>query len=739
MFMDEDGNIIENGATIVRTVVESFDEVSDVIYSGISVLNLGGSTTDFIKMNYVIDRIDNGIYQICFPTTCNMQTEAAVYETGIGQIMGDMQDIQSEWFPVADGECVVTLTIEIFTKMGFFPPTYVHKGWGPTLTLRFVKSSSGAYIQLADGVFMEGTTLYITSDATSLGDLRVNPTEIFCYATIPPVCMFNTFTGYGATLHVPATSFAAYFVAPYWCNFGQIVGDAVEPLGVALNKESSDLLVNDQLHLTAAVTPTNATPNTVTWSTNDATVATVDNGLVTVVGQGECDIIASCLNKKAMCHITAGVIEVSSITLSQEEAFLEVNEQVSLTATVTPDNATYGTVNWLTSNSAVAVVDANGMVRAVGTGECDIIATCGEKQAVCHVIVVPQKIYITLDKHTAKVLPNHMITLIPSVTPVSTDLKVTSSDPTVAAARILNGVVQVVGISEGTAAITVGSVDGYAIADTCQVTVYTEIGDVNCDGFVNISDVTDLIDYLLSGNGSSVSQANADCDKDCIINIADVTTLIDFLLSGWWPWNHDPNDYIDLGLPSGTLWATCNVGANCREEYGDYFAWGETEPKEIYSWETYKWCNGTSSTLTKYCTNSTYGMVDNKTELDPEDDAAYMNWGPMWRMPTKEQQQELYSQCSWIQARSYNGNGYVYGYLVTGPNGNSLFLPAGGYRIMSILSDTGSHGSFWSRALDSNREACILYFNSTNYKDNHFGNGSRHYGRSVRAVRASQN
>ena len=141
VFMDEEGNIIENGATVVRNVVESFDEVSDVIYSGISVLNLGGSTSDYIKMNYVINRIDNGTYQICFPTTCNMQTEVGVYETGIGQLMGDLQDIQSEWFPVADGECVVTLTIEIFTKMGFFPPTYIHKADGPTITLRFVKGN----------------------------------------------------------------------------------------------------------------------------------------------------------------------------------------------------------------------------------------------------------------------------------------------------------------------------------------------------------------------------------------------------------------------------------------------------------------------------------------------------------------------------------------------------------------------------------------------------------------------
>lgn len=142
VFMDEEGNIIENGATVVRNVVEIFDEESEVIYSGISVLNLGGDSNDYLKMHYDITRLDNGTYQICFPSTCNMQTEAGVYETSIGQLMGDLQNIQSEWFPTADGECIVTLSIEILSKQGLFPPSYVHKADGPTLTLRFVKGSA---------------------------------------------------------------------------------------------------------------------------------------------------------------------------------------------------------------------------------------------------------------------------------------------------------------------------------------------------------------------------------------------------------------------------------------------------------------------------------------------------------------------------------------------------------------------------------------------------------------------
>ena len=147
VFLDEAGNIIENGATVVRNVVEQFDEDTEVIYSGISVISVSGTSSDFIKMHYAIEEIDNGTYQICFPTTCNMQTEAGVYETGIGQLMGNVQDIQSEWFPAADGECIVTLSIEILTKQGLFPPTYVHKADGPTITLKFVKGNAVQPIQ----------------------------------------------------------------------------------------------------------------------------------------------------------------------------------------------------------------------------------------------------------------------------------------------------------------------------------------------------------------------------------------------------------------------------------------------------------------------------------------------------------------------------------------------------------------------------------------------------------------
>ena len=182
---------------------------------------------------------------------------------------------------------------------------------------------------------------------------------------------------------------------------------------------------------------------------------------------------------------------------------------------------------------------------------------------------------------------------------------------------------------------------------------------------------------------------------------------------------------IDLGLPSGTKWATCNVGANKPEEYGGYYAWGETEEKSNYDWSTYKWCNGDRNSMTKYCTDSDYGTVDNKTVLDPEDDVAHVKWGGSWRMPTKAEQGELLNKCSWTWT-AQNG---VNGYKVTGPNGNSIFLPAAGYRDGSDVYMSNDYGFYWLSSLPSND---YLYFSG----DAHgwFKEDARDFGQSVRPV-----
>lgn len=193
------------------------------------------------------------------------------------------------------------------------------------------------------------------------------------------------------------------------------------------------------------------------------------------------------------------------------------------------------------------------------------------------------------------------------------------------------------------------------------------------------------------------------------------------------------HEYVDLGLPSGTLWATCNVGANAPEEYGDYFAWGETQPKDtIYEWSTYKYSNGIY--LTKYCNDTTYGyngFTDELTVLLPEDDAATANWGSGWYMPNVSQCEELltYTTNVWTTQKGVNGR------LFTAANGNSLFLPAAGYRDIFFCED-GREGVYWSSSLsvDCSSVAWRLDFSSGECEISDRDGYYRVYGHSVRPV-----
>ncbi|MED9995719.1 MAG: hypothetical protein UFP03_02875 [Paludibacteraceae bacterium] len=186
--------------------------------------------------------------------------------------------------------------------------------------------------------------------------------------------------------------------------------------------------------------------------------------------------------------------------------------------------------------------------------------------------------------------------------------------------------------------------------------------------------------------------------------------------------------YVDLGL--SVKWAIMNVGATSPEDYGDYFAWGETEPKEEYSWETYKWCDGEYDNLTKYCSRSDLGIVDNKTKLEPEDDAATVNWGDAWRMPTKEEQVELITECNWT-LDTVNG---VDGYTVTGPNGNSIFLPIPGYFSNTNIEDIGINGTYWSSEQKSDYSSYANVIDMYNDGDISLFPNSRYYGLSIRPV-----
>ena len=178
------------------------------------------------------------------------------------------------------------------------------------------------------------------------------------------------------------------------------------------------------------------------------------------------------------------------------------------------------------------------------------------------------------------------------------------------------------------------------------------------------------------------------------------------------------HDYVDLGLPSGTLWATCNIGANKPEDYGNYYEWGETSTKNTYYiWKSYKYAKGTSweyPRLTKYCNKSSYGnngFTDNLTELQSGDDPATTYWGNEWHTPTKTQWDELLSNTKneWATRNDVKGRLFT-----SKKNGKTLFLPAAGNRWDSGLYSAGSYGFYWSRSLsiDNPSSAWGLYFYS---------------------------
>ncbi len=173
------------------------------------------------------------------------------------------------------------------------------------------------------------------------------------------------------------------------------------------------------------------------------------------------------------------------------------------------------------------------------------------------------------------------------------------------------------------------------------------------------------------------------------------------------------HEYVDLGLPSGLKWATCNVGASKPEEYGNYYAWGETSTKSSYTSDNSK----------------TYGKQMYDIKGNSQYDAARSNWGGNWRMPTKTEMQELINNCTW-EWMTQNGKN---GYKVTGPNGNKIFLPAAGYRLGSSLYCAGERGFYWSSTPNESNSstACSLCFDSSKHGVDY---GNRSGGQSVRPV-----
>ena len=196
--------------------------------------------------------------------------------------------------------------------------------------------------------------------------------------------------------------------------------------------------------------------------------------------------------------------------------------------------------------------------------------------------------------------------------------------------------------------------------------------------------------------------------------------------------------WVDLGLPSGLLWATCNLGADSLGGFGDYFAWGDTATHEVYNWSTYPHSTvddgGALSTLTKYNTRPAWGTVDNLTTLAPDDDAAAARLGDGARIPSREEWEELIANTT---SELMTLDGVIGRKLTSKTNGNSLFLPAAGERNGADFKGVGLYGIYWSSSLNMGnpKEAWYFAFNASNQATSSYG---RCIGLSVRAVRIAR-
>ncbi len=202
--------------------------------------------------------------------------------------------------------------------------------------------------------------------------------------------------------------------------------------------------------------------------------------------------------------------------------------------------------------------------------------------------------------------------------------------------------------------------------------------------------------------------------------------------------NVDNHEYVDLGLPSGTLWATCNMGAAKSTEYGDLFAWGETETKDTFWVENYKFYNiknieAKEIKVTKYNTDSTLADFDGKAVLESQNDVAFVSWGGDWRMPTKEELQELANGCDWEWTANFENSGAAGRIGKSKTNGNTIFLPGAGFGERNGCNGRGHCGFYWSCSLvlKSLGAASCLFFNKAYF---YATSDWRYRGFAVRAV-----
>lgn len=535
--------------------------------------------------------------------------------------------------------------------------------------------------------------------------------------------------------------------------------------GVSINMSSLSLKVGESATLTTTIAPANATNKGVTWTTSMSSVATVtSDGVVTAKAAGTAVITAKTDDggKTATCNVTVtytpdpgGEVSVTQVTISPTSANMTVGDTKQFSVKIDPANATNQEVSWSSSDPSVASIDSKGLVTAKAEGKATITVTANDGG-------VSSKATVTVNNKTVPVTGV-------SVSPASLSMEIGESkalsvtvspsdatDKTYTVTSDNTGVVDIdnsnnlVAKGAGTANVLITTSDGGFTAKCVvtvnkpQMTISVEpsslaFGDVNVGesstktfsisntgkAEVKVSgisvpdaysvDVTTPFTIAVGQSKTVTVTFTPTDDKDyngsiTITSDADSQPTIAVSGKGIKQSSSETFEAVDLGL--SVKWANMNLGAKKPEEYGDYYAWGETElyysnlnpltwkeGKELgHAWESYKWCKGDQNSMIKYNTSSDHGyedFTDGKTVLDLGDDAAHVHLGGKWRMPTYEECLELVNSCS---RTGVTQNG-INGYLITGNNGNSIFFPAAGYLSGKYKMEVGTRGYYLSSTL----------------------------------------
>lgn len=509
---------------------------------------------------------------------------------------------------------------------------------------------------------------------------------------------------------------------------------------VSIEQVTVEMIVGETVQLNAIVLPSNAVDKTVVWTSSNQSVATITtSGVVTAISEGTSTITAKVGGKTGTCVVTVSnrVVVTTSIELDIVSLELIEGQTATLNATVSPSDATNKTVTWTSSDASIATVE-DGKVTALSKGTATITASSNDgsgKHASCSVNVKRLVSSITLEKTSMTIYNGQTVAIIATVNPEdanNTELTWNSSDPSIAVVSSSSGILT--GISRGNTTITATANDGSGTSATCEVEVKQYVTRIALDraslAFVVGDSATLFVSALYPDNANDKSFSWLSTDES--VATVDDTGKVVAISGGVAIVKAIANDgsgvyascivgvAVDLGL--SVLWAPCNLcdnGFAMPGEYGDYYAWGEVLSKSIFDWSTYKWCDGNEYTLTKYNNNTSYGQVDDKTTLDPEDDAASAILGGTWRMPTHADFVELQKNCSvvWVKENGIRGRRFTSN--IDGYTDKSIFIPAAGFVGIGGSSDVyndGTLGRYWSSTIYTGypHTAYTLNFDSSN-------------------------